>query len=276
MAINISSFQSSLIQDVIDITLLDKTSLQNEVDDGIVNDSFITPLTFANSAQLANKKNIFQQEYEVFDHFLNGVVGTRYSASQSGGSASIVGNNNVFGNLQIRTGTNTVINQRAGVFSNSLSFLAGQNLSIQKNFKLKYIDLPNGTILGYIKVGFMDSVTTGYGVDGIFFRIVDNGNLETVTRVSNTETVEDLGFRPNLSTFYNHKIIINSDGSQVNFYFDDMTTPVSTHTTNIPSASGAYLGEGFHVIRTTNISSNIVVELDWDYLKATYDTPLIF
>jgi hypothetical protein len=217
-----------------------------------------------------------KNQHELFEHFLNGVIGTRYAATQSGGSAAIIGNNNILGVLRIRSGTGAGDNQRAGILSNRLSFLVGQGKAIQKNFNLSYSALPNVTVTGFIKVGFMDIVTTGYGVDGVFFRIVNDGNLTTVTRVSNVETVVDLGFRPITSTFYNHKILVNSAGTQVDFYFDNMVTPVSTHTTNIPSTSGAYLGEGFHVIRVAAVATDIFIDLDWDYLKVIYDTPLIF
>ena len=102
-------------------------------------------------------------------------------------------------------------------------------------FRMSFSDLSDGTDTFTIRLGFLDTFV-GSESNGAFFRYThgtNSGKWQAVTKASSVETAEDTGITAEADVYHRFTVVIYNDGSQVDFYIDDVKT--NDITTNIPA-----------------------------------------
>lgn len=212
-------------------------------------------------------------KYVIFDHFLNSSNNRDLSQQTgSGGTVSLgtTGYDSKNGILLLSTGVTLSAGCRAGIATG----LTTIHLAVTGTKRAMFSMAMNGsvafdgTLTGTIKCGFTDGFGAELGVDEVIFRQQNAGNMFAVTRSNSTETTTDLGFRMAQDVFKTYDIRVNSDATSVTFYVDGVS--VATHTTNIPSGTGRYLGFGANCFRAAATATAVLIAVDWAYMELNY------
>ena len=107
-------------------------------------------------------------------------------------------------------------------------------------------------------------------VEGIAFEYVDNengGRWQAITH-DGVETSTDTGITVTTDTWYKLEHEVNSDGTSVDFFIDDVL--VATNTTNIPAGTGFSLFYSAHIIKTIGIASReLFIDAAYVYQRIT-------
>jgi hypothetical protein len=116
---------------------------------------------------------------------------------------------------------------------------------------------------GRFDMGFHDMLGTNSSSpnDGCYFSSENGENWKTNTKTGVLSLITNDTGVPCDDSWRTFEIHVNSDGTIVNFYIDNVL--VSTHTQSIPNASGSYTALGYRAYRYTNDPVNLELRLDW-------------
>jgi hypothetical protein len=219
----------------------------------------------SNSASFLSTSSDIQ---EFFDDFITiGASSTLPNALlkqiNSGGSIFIVPEDGKQGILTVGTNNLMISNQRGSATSNETIHL-GQGDEYRLIFSARRGDNSfNNSLSGRFDMGFHDMLGTNnsYADDGCYFSSENGETWKTNTKTGTSSLiVTDTGI-PCDDTWRTFEIHVNSDGTIVNFYIDNIL--VSTHTQSIPNSSGTYTAIGYRAFRYTNDPVNLEIRLDW-------------
>lgn len=205
--------------------------------------------------------------YEQFEHFINGSTGMGMgftAAVNAGGTTNTIAAAGRLGVVRVSTHTGTSGNERSAVWQSQAALDMAAVGEKGYDFGVQFAGLPGASLAGSISVGLINQVTA-VPSDGIFFRVVNGGNLEFVTVYNATETATDLGYVPAVSTNYILGARINSAASSVQALVGGVV--VATHSTNIPKSTDGLMGLGVACIRTSTTGTPIAVDLDWAHFR---------
>lgn len=172
---------------------------------------------------------------------------------------------NALGVLKSETGTTNA--GRAGIFKSNDQVIFGSGFTYTFQFRQAIETLSDGTDTFTVYLGFFNNVSTsGDCVNGVYFRYThgtNSGKWQAVTRAASVETAEDTTVAVDAGPFHTFKIVINANGSQVDFYIDGVKT--NDITTNIPT--GANLTSfGFKIEKSAGTTSRSMYQDYYDLL----------
>lgn len=139
-------------------------------------------------------------------------------------------------------------------------------------FRTHIDNVPDVTNDFIIRMGLMNVSNQYAGItDGLLFKIEDSdgGKFKAISIKGGVSTITDTGIIALNNVLYKFKIMVNEDGSKVEFFiahdgeFDYIL--VATHDTNIPNV---YIGILFGIEAVSQISS--ARDIDIDYVKEQY------
>lgn len=160
----------------------------------------------------------------------------------------------------------TTASANATATSGIESFLPG-SIQMEYALALQLQSVPTSTDNYVTRFGF---VNTFPGVqNGIYFtvdRTLSTTNWCTATTQASTSTTTVTSVALD-TAWHNLHMIINSAGTQVQFYIDG--TLVATHTTNIPTASGQNCGAQIQqqTVGTGTTQNNFNIFYDWVFVR---------
>lgn len=218
---------------------------QAEASAGIDDVRFITPLKL--KTVLLNSEQVFDTDRKFFEQddfsYHNQTI---LSAHWQQNNSTALGTNNsgintienAFGVVAISTATSATGVGYISKTNVTNAYLIGGGNSYRVRFRAAIQSaLSNGTDTFTIRIGFNDNpAVSGDANDGAYFRYthsVNGGKWQAVTRVGGVETSEDTGIAPVADVYQIFEIRINANGSQVDFYIDNVLT--NDITTNIPT-----------------------------------------
>ena len=206
---------------------------------------------------------------EWWDDFLN-------TASPCAGgllSGSVGGFNSV---SSIGTGTTNAANQFGRLSSDASALHLGHGIEyfcVWVNTACSGAAFDGVSSSGRIDYGFGDHFHTATpdATDGCYFRHVNAGPWECITRSAGSETATPLGIS-DTSTRRTFAVLVNSTATSVQFFVGGVL--VATHTTNIPTNADRWnpartLGVGARALRVTASAATTVINADAFYLSAT-------
>lgn len=204
--------------------------------------------------------------FENDDFVFSGGIPHGWSSGSSGAGAGIsadaFGRNateKAIGSVQLQTGTTAA--GYAEIYKGVAAMTAGNGQYLRARMRVALETLGTGVERYTTYVGFGDNTGAGDMTDGCYFRYNDNvnsGRWEAVTAAAGVRTATNTGITA-VTTFSIFEVRINSAGTSVEFYIDDVL--VATNTTNIPTGAN-YFGLIFKQeksVGTTSRSNSI----DW-------------
>ena len=218
-----------------------------------------------NSASFLSTSSDIQ---EFFDDFITiGSSSTLPNALlkqiNSGGSIFVVAENGKQGVLTVGTNNLMISNQRGSATSNETIHF-GQGDEYRLIFSARRgSNSFNNSLSGRFDMGFHDMLGTNSIVpdDGCYFSSENGETWKTCTKThSQSLIVNDTGI-PCDENWRVFEINVNSDGSIVNFYIDNVL--VSTHTQSIPNSPGSHTAIGYRAYRYSNDPVNLELRIDW-------------
>lgn len=213
--------------------------------------------------------------FEYFSDFgqSDGTLGAgAFGTGQGNGGANIQGF--YYGCITLITGTTT--NSGYRVASNSYIALGGGKTLFTAG--CSFAQVSNLTDRYYIQIGFFD-VFGANQTDAVCF-VYDNGGIASGSTATNNWQclTSSNGVRtwtttsiPVTTAYRNLKIEINSSGTQVLFFIDEVL--VATHTTNIPIGTSRSVQFGTSMVKATGTASLQTIVLDYVGLKMKLTTP---
>ena len=157
-------------------------------------------------------------------------------------------------------------NQRGGATSgNTIHF--GQGSSYRLIFSAKRgTNSFTSPVLGRFDMGFHDMLDTNSLLpdDGCYFSSENDETWKANTKTGAQPLITtDTGIICD-DTWRTFEINVNFDGTQVNFYIDNIL--VANHTNSIPNTSSSYTAIGYRSYRYNNNTVNVELKLDWQHL----------
>jgi len=233
------------------------------------------PISTLQQDALNLKKDIFDPQFmsEFFDDFIMGIktnLGWTLTQAGSGAGASNTttdGSNasqKAVGVLHLDTGGTatgrTVVSRQTGAFA--LGYF-----EIDQRWRFRLGAISSGVDRYVIYVGIHDLTGNGAPVDGVYFVYSDSfgPNWLCITRSNNTQTTIDSGVA--VDNGYNRfKIIVNSSGTEAQFFINEVL--VATSTTNIPNTSARLSGIALNLKKIIGTAQSSVY-IDYYYHKIT-------
>jgi len=218
-----------------------------------------------NSASFLSTSSDIQ---EFFDDFITlGASSTLPNALlkqiNSGGSIFIVPEDGKQGVLTVGTNNLMISNQRGSATSNeTIHFGQGDDYRLIFSAR-RGSNSFTGSLSGRFDMGFHDMLGTNSSSpnDGCYFSSENGENWKTNTKTGVLSLITNDTGVPCDDSWRTFEIHVNSDGTIVNFYIDNVL--VSAHTQSIPSTSGSYTALGYRAYRYTNDPVNLELRLDW-------------
>ena len=207
-----------------------------------------------------------------FEEFQGNGSGTGWVSSVSGGSwgQAQITSNTELGVMRAGTGNLPLPFQRGAAHTGTPAS-NGQVVVGNGTYKIGFKagmgnTLYSGSLLGYLFLGLARSIAPTSHTS-IMFRSDDGNNWQCITHNGTTQTITNTSV-PCLANTYNiFEIEINSDGTEVRFWIDNVL--VATHTTNIPTDSLS------HIISNNRVSDTAIdvgLFVDWFYYDKTWLT----
>lgn len=221
--------------------------------------------------------------YDFFEHFLSSTVPFQGGIGQSNNGGSVASASGAtisprLGVVNVSTGGTAAADQR-GALNNAPSAIqiggSDTEYYLSGVFGRSSGQWPNGTTtFGVFRFGFLSAVVgligTAEPTSGIYFRVLNAGNVEFVVRNGGTETAVSTSKVFALNNFDTYEILINAAATQVVAKIGGAI--VATVTTNIPVAANR-LGFVCMIQRASTDANSYGVALDWIYFRAIPNTP---
>lgn len=126
-----------------------------------------------------------------------------------------------------------------------------------------------------MRLGYLDSTTSGDAVDGAYIEIPSTGAAVGKTASNSTRTTSSTIATLSTATWYRARIVVNRAASQVDFtLYDDNGNQLGTqsNTANIPTASGRETGHG---VIATNSGTTATSLADIDFMSLEWTRALV-
>jgi hypothetical protein len=211
-----------------------------------------TPKSYVDAAIASTAWDLTEQVHSVSANIPSGSV---FISNVSGTGATNTLETRVMGDNYARMSckTGTTVTGRAGITTSSASLLFETGKTYEfyvRRFRIPATLTPSINIY----IGFGDGTTTE-PVDGSYFKINDlSTNITCVTSSNSTRTNSLAGlFNFAVNTDYDLKIIATS--TSIEYYINNMTTPIFTSTTNIPKVSGREFGVMAVIVASAGVVS---------------------
>jgi hypothetical protein len=193
------------------------------------------------------------------------------SASGTGAqlSGGVGGESNVFGVVQLTTGTTATGRATTYLSSSAIFFSQG---AVSFVYKVKIPTLSTLTERFTVIVGFGDNPGGGAIIDGVYFSYTDtasSGNWEAITASNSTRTTTNTSVAATTG-WVTLQVTINSAGTSALFYINN--TLVATNTTNIPTAVGRGCGPFMEIQKSTGLTARLL-NIDYFTCSVRFTTP---
>ena len=214
--------------------------------------------------------NTDRNYFENDDFVFSGGIPHGFTSTTSGAGAGISADSfgrdsteKAIGSIVLDTGTTAA--GYAMIYKGIFSMAAGNGQSLRLRMRIALQTLSTGSERYTTYVGFGDNIASGDMTDGCYFRYndsVNSGRWEAVTSAAGVRTATNTGITA-VTTYSIFDIRVNSAGTSVTFYIDDVL--VATNTTNIP-VSPTYFGLIFKTEKSIGTTSR-TNHIDWyDFL----------
>lgn len=210
----------------------------------------------------------------LFDDFNNAMTWSP-STSGTGSSASVSGGNTTFASGKH---IGVALLQLGTVLSSHAALVQSGNLAVSTVFgsgEAEYqtlIQIPTlatATDDYVFRCGF-GTATNADHADGIYFEydrgISANWLLKTASNSSRTTTTSSVTVAA--ASWIHLKWVVNSAGTQVDFYVDDILA--GSNTTNIPTTTGRGSGPNYQMTQVAIVAGGRTVAIDYFYFSKKF------
>lgn len=222
------------------------------------------------NASYENKAKV----YENWADFENGVVGSIYTSTTTGTgatSAHVANTSTSVPQLGIhRMSTGSTATGRGSLMSGAGSVLFGIGSVCFEAKNVSLSALQSAAVNEYFfDIGFIDTVTAE-PTDGVYFEYnITNPTTWTICTANNsTRTKTNSSVTISAAAFYNLKIEINTTGTSVSYFINNVN--VGTITTNIPTTLARVTGIGATMRKTVGTTA-ITADIDSMYVKYVFN-----
>ncbi len=209
-----------------------------------------------------------QQAYTLFEHFMQGNLALNNLRNLTGGggsSASSLASRtyNSTGVVTLATGTSAVVAHSTmgvdQVNENAVDFLRAPKHIFTS--RCAFFQLPSGLVTGLWYSGFIDNYN-GPSVNGAYFRIVNDEDLQCVVVSNGFENVTNQGFRPAVGEMNLYEVVVYDNGNAVDFFFNGS---LQATFYALPGGPTNRVNYGTGIVRTST-SNTTSLEFDLDLI----------
>jgi hypothetical protein len=212
--------------------------------------------------------------FEAIEDFVN--TSATWNWANAAINSGTVASPEAFSIIELNTGINTNGGYRYN--TNGATLLFGTD-AWRSQAIVRIPTNSDGTDTFQVLYGFLDTFAAVNQVDGAYFLYdsqgvstgsTASGNWQIVTTSNSVRTFTTTAVAIDNANLQKLRIDVNSSGTEVNFYIDEIL--VGTHTTNIPTASGRRFGNGLYLQKSAGITPR-TVDVDFLYIKTKFTTP---
>lgn len=217
------------------------------------------------------------QGIQLFDHFLSGggsvntgnigwvtqAASGQVSASATGPDGTHVGVA-AFSTLANAASFPTLYAAAGG------GFCVGLGSSVAYEYLVQF---PVLSVLGEeysMRGGLFNVISTANPGNGAYFdynRVASGNFFRTVSYNATATTMNVTSVPVVAGQWYKLKVIINTAGTQIDYYIDDVL--VQSHTTNIPTGTAKPINPVHQIIKSSGTTPRLML-LDWVYIYSLY------
>ncbi|MGZ3773035.1 MAG: hypothetical protein ACXVCN_04960 [Bdellovibrio sp.] len=215
------------------------------------------------------------QAYTEVDDFLSAIVASSlgWLSSVNGGGATVASDNTTIntteqaiGVMALSTGTSST--GRASLYRGIDQIQIGI-CALSQSWRVKIPTLPDAINNFQVAIGLHDNIGAGVdATDGVYFKIdrsISTSNWICTTSKASTRTNQITNI-PVSTNYVNLRIDINSQGTQIDFYINNVLA--MSISTNIPNASGQINGPLSKIVKSAGlINRQLLIDLHAQILQ---------